>query len=95
MAQKTEKTNVMRVLDAKKVKYESHCYLDIHRTSFKTVSARGTRHGRYFIQYVGDVHYFFKFFLCKLLLRIHKRKIIRHLAQIGHSAQYGDNAVER
>ena len=28
MAQKTEKTNVMRVLDAKKVKYESHCYAD-------------------------------------------------------------------
>ena len=28
MAQKNEKTNVMRVLDAKKVKYESHCYAD-------------------------------------------------------------------
>lgn len=39
MAQKTEKTNVMRVLDAKKVKYESHCYADTDALSGTEVAS--------------------------------------------------------
>ena len=39
MAQKTEKTNVMRVLDAKKIKYVSHCYADTDAVSGVDVAA--------------------------------------------------------
>jgi len=39
MAQKTEKTNVMRVLDAKKIKYASHCYADTDAVSGVDVAA--------------------------------------------------------
>lgn len=39
MAVKSEKTNVMRILDQKKVAYESHCYIDTPAVSGTEVAA--------------------------------------------------------
>lgn len=39
MAKGTEKTNVMRILDQKKVQYESHCYADTDAVSGAEVAA--------------------------------------------------------
>ena len=61
MSKHEEKTNVMRVLDSKKVKYTSHCYIDTPTTNgeevakilgqnpadvFKTLKRRQRQQGR-------------------------------------------------
>ena len=38
MSKHEEKTNVMRVLDSKKVKYTSHCYIDTPTTNGEEVA---------------------------------------------------------